>query len=156
MTDRDFFKYFSMLIGALVALAVVLFFLAGAIGGKSKLKNIQGASTDGKQVAERIKPVGEVTVASGNAVLNALIPAANAADGKSVYDKSCMACHAAGVAGAPKLGDKAAWAPRIKQGMDVLYATALKGKGAMPPKGTYAGPDADVKAAVDYMVSHSK
>jgi len=154
MTDRDFFKYFSMLIGALVALAVVLFFIAGAIGGKPK--HAQSVSANGKQVAERIKPVGEVTVASGNAVLNALIPAANAADGKSVYDKSCMACHAAGVAGAPKLGDKAAWAPRIKQGMDVLYATALKGKGAMPPKGTYAGPDADVKAAVDYMVDKSK
>ena len=154
MTDRDFFKYFSMLIGALVALAVVLFFLAGAIGGKPK--NVQSASANGKQVAERIKPVGEVTVASGNAVLNALIPTANAADGKSVYDKSCMACHAAGVAGAPKLGDKAAWAPRIKQGMDVLYANSIKGKGAMPPKGTYAGPEADVKAAVDYMVGQSK
>jgi cytochrome c5 len=154
MTDRDFFKYFSMLIGALVALAVVLFFLAGAIGGKSK--NAQSASTDTKQVAERIKPVGEVTVASGNAVLNALIPAANAADGKAVYEKACVACHASGVAGAPKLGDKAAWAPRIKQGMDALYATSIKGKGAMPPKGTHAGPDSEVKAAVDYMVSKSK
>jgi len=154
MTDRDFFKYFSMLIGALVALAVVLFFLAGTIGGKSK--HVQTASADNKQVAQRIKPVGEVTVASGNAVLNALIPAANAADGKTIYDKACHVCHAAGVAGAPKLGDKAAWAPRIKQGMDTLYMHAIKGKGAMPPKGTWAGPDAEVKAAVDYMVEKSK
>ena len=64
-----------------------------------------------------------------------------------------MLCHAAGVAGAPRAGDKAAWAPRIHTGIDHLYMSALKGKGAMPPKGgNVALPDADVKAAVDYMV----
>ena len=77
----------------------------------------------------------------------------NSANGKAVYDKACMVCHAAGVAGAPKSGDKAAWAPRLKAGMDTLYASAIKGKGAMPPKGgNTALPDGDVKAAVDYMV----
>lgn len=84
-------------------------------------------------------------------------PAAGAGNGKSVYDKACAACHASGVAGAPKAGDKAAWAPRLKGGNDALYATALKGKGAMPPKGgNMALADADVKAAVDYMVSLAK
>lgn len=64
-----------------------------------------------------------------------------------------MACHAAGVAGAPKTGVKAAWAPRIKSGVDALYNAALKGKGAMPPKGGQMQlADADVKAAVDYMI----
>ena len=68
-----------------------------------------------------------------------------------------MVCHAAGVANAPKLGDKAAWEPRIKTGMDTLYASVLKGKGAMPPKGTaMASSDADIKAAVDYMVGTAK
>lgn len=68
-----------------------------------------------------------------------------------------MACHAAGVAGAPKLGDKVAWAPRIKLGTPVLYQSALKGKNAMPAKGGQAGlADADVKAAVDYMIGKSK
>jgi cytochrome c5 len=76
--------------------------------------------------------------------------------GKKVYDQVCAACHAAGVAGAPKLGDKAAWAPRLKEGMDAVHAFALKGKGVMPPKGGYAGPDADVIAAVDYMANASK
>ncbi len=72
------------------------------------------------------------------------------ADGKKVYDTTCMACHATGAAGAPKMGDKAAWAPRIKTGNDALYASALKGKAAMPPKGGNAGlSDAEVKAAVD-------
>jgi cytochrome c5 len=72
-----------------------------------------------------------------------------------------MACHAAGVAGAPKLGDKAAWAPRIAQGADTLHTHAIKGfqgkAGMMPPKGGNMGAkDEDVKAAVDYIVSQSK
>lgn len=65
-------------------------------------------------------------------------------------------CHAAGLAGAPKFGDKAAWAPRLAQGKAKLYESALHGKNAMPPKGTYAGSDDDVKAAVDYMAAAAK
>jgi cytochrome c5 len=80
-----------------------------------------------------------------------------AVDGKKVYDTTCMACHATGVANAPKVGDKAAWAPRVKQGMDTLIADAIKGKGAMPPKGgNMALSDPEVRAAVEYMVSQSK
>jgi cytochrome c5 len=79
--------------------------------------------------------------------------AADSGAGKSTYDKACTVCHAPGVAGAPKTGDKDAWAPRLKQGVNALYEAALKGKGAMPPKGgNTALPDADVKAAVDFMV----
>jgi cytochrome c oxidase subunit II len=78
-------------------------------------------------------------------------------DGKTTYDTACMACHATGAAGAPKLGDKAAWAPRLKQGTGALHAAALKGKGAMPPKGgNTALSDDAVKAAVDYMISSVK
>lgn len=154
MSDREFLKYFAGIIGALAALTVVLIISANIIGAKPKT---QRAAVNGQQIAERIKPVGEVTLASSNPVVNALIPAAHAAaDGKSVYEKSCKVCHDAGVAGAPKMGDKAAWAPRLKPGMDAVYANSLKGKGAMPPKGTYTGPDADVKAAVDYMVKASQ
>jgi cytochrome c5 len=81
-----------------------------------------------------------------------------AAGGKDLYEKTCKTCHATGVAGAPKLGDKAAWAPRIKAGNEAMYNTALKGKGAMPPKGTAPATttDAEIKATVDYMVSQSK
>ncbi|MCL4470586.1 MAG: c-type cytochrome [Gammaproteobacteria bacterium] len=80
-----------------------------------------------------------------------------AADGKAVYDASCAACHATGAAGAKKVGDKAAWAAPIKSGKDALYTIALKGKGAMPAKGGNASlSDADVKAAVDYMIAQSK
>jgi cytochrome c5 len=80
-----------------------------------------------------------------------------AADGKAIYDKICFACHAQSVAGSPPLGDKAAWAPRIKQGTDAMVQTVIKGKGAMPPKaGNPALTDAEIRAAVDFMVSQSK
>ena len=65
-------------------------------------------------------------------------------------------CHVAGVAGAPKHGDKAAWAPRVGAGLDALTATVIKGKGAMPPKGGSAASDAEIKAAVQYMLDAVK
>ena len=78
-------------------------------------------------------------------------------EGKAVYDQTCHVCHATGLAGSPKFGDKAAWAPRIATGMDKLYNAALHGLNAMPPKGgNTALTDAQVKAAVDYMVSAAK
>jgi cytochrome c5 len=80
-----------------------------------------------------------------------------AADGKAVYEATCAACHATGAAGAPKFGDKAAWAPRIKTGAPALHTSALKGKGVMPAKGGNGSlSDADVIAAVDYMVNQVK
>ncbi len=171
MTDRAFLKSFAGLLGALVALTVVIFIVAQIVGGKSSKVE---ATTDSKAVAERIKPVGEVTVGmaepakavevSSNPVMEAIIPSAHAATtdkGKTVYETTCVACHAAGVAGAPKFGDKAAWAPRIAQGMDTLHNHAIKGfqgkSGMMPPKGgNMSLSDADVMAAVDYMVSNAK
>jgi cytochrome c5 len=120
-------------------------------------------------VAQRLKPVGDAVVgevppelaATGGAKpapTNAIqIAAAGGADaGKKLYDTVCSACHAAGIAGAPKTADKAAWKPRIARGKDALYNSALHGKNAMPPKGGASAPDADVKAAVDYLVSQSK
>jgi cytochrome c5 len=80
-----------------------------------------------------------------------------AADGKAVYDKTCVACHAAGVANAPKLGDKAAWAPRIATGKDAMFASVISGKGAMPPKaGAPDLKDDEIKAAIDFMLATVK
>ncbi len=94
------------------------------------------------------------------AVVAALaVPAASAlaADGKSVYDSTCVACHATGVANAPKFGDKAAWAPRVATGVDALVKSVVAGKGAMPPKaGNAALAEGDIKAAVQYMVGAAK
>ena len=89
----------------------------------------------------------------------AAAPAATggAADGKGVYEKTCAVCHATGLAGAPKFGDKAAWAPRIATGINTLHNSALHGKNAMPPKGgNLALTDTDVAAAVDYMAAAAK
>jgi cytochrome c5 len=88
-------------------------------------------------------------------------PAAKAAalsvDGKKVYEATCIACHSTGVANAPKFGDKAAWAPHLHHGVAELYQSALQGKAAMPPKGgNLTLSDAEVRAAVDYMVSAVK
>jgi cytochrome c5 len=82
---------------------------------------------------------------------------AGAANGKAVYDETCHVCHATGLAGSPKFGDKAAWAPRIATGIDALHKAAISGLNAMPPRGGNASlSDAQVKAAVDYMVSAAK
>lgn len=94
-----------------------------------------------------------LTVATG---LLSISSTSFAADGKAIYDATCAACHTSGAAGAPKLGDKAAWAPRVKD-VAALNASAIKGKGVMPAKGGNANlSDADVTAAVAYMVSQSK
>jgi cytochrome c5 len=118
-------------------------------------------------ISKRLKPVGEVVVDASQPkpapaapvvvaaapAPGAAAPAADSGKGKSVFDSACTACHTAGVAGAPKAGDKAAWAPRLKTGVAALYTSALKGKNAMPPKGgNLSLADADVKAAVDYLV----
>ncbi|MDB0573866.1 c-type cytochrome [Ralstonia solanacearum] len=84
------------------------------------------------------------------------VEAKPAVSGAVVYEHSCAACHATGVAGAPRLGWTADWERRLAGGIEPLYRTALSGKGAMPPKGTYAGPDSEVLAAVDYMVNAAK
>lgn len=76
--------------------------------------------------------------------------------GEALYKQACQVCHAAGVAGAPKFGDKAAWALRMKNGMEPMYAIAISGKGAMPPRGGTTASDADLHAAVDYMAAAAK
>jgi cytochrome c5 len=103
-------------------------------------------------------PTAAAAAAAAAPVAVAAVAAAAASSdaGKKLYDTNCMACHAAGVAGAPKFGDKAVWAPRIATGMDTLYASAIKGKNAMPAKGGSGASDDDVKAAVQYMVAAAK
>jgi len=155
-----------------VALVIGIILLAQfAVGIYSSRLAKDDPSMSAEAVAKRLAPVAKVEV-DPNAPAPAAAPApvavaavaAPAADtkaapagGKATYDTVCAVCHGAGVAGAPKLGDKAAWAPRLKGGLDALHASALKGKGAMPPKGGNASLSDDaVKAAVDYMAAAAK
>ncbi|MEQ1774471.1 MAG: c-type cytochrome [Burkholderiales bacterium] len=171
--DSGLIKTPTQLIVVIVLAFVVpiaaIFTIIHFVTGDSKSRATPAMSD--KAVAERIKPVGNtpdiekgpsplvpapapVVTAAASGADSAAAPAAN---GKSVYDASCQACHGAGVAGAPKLGDKTAWAPRIGTGVATLQTSAIKGKNAMPPKGgNLSLSDADVKAAVDYMVAQSK
>lgn len=124
---------------------------------------VVSAESLAEQVAPRIERAGSVCV-QGDPCAKEMAQASssNGGGGDSVdpegtYKTYCHTCHAAGVAGAPKFGNKADWAPRIEKGMDILHQHAINGFNAMPPKGTCAScSDADVKATVDYMVNAAK
>lgn len=114
-----------------------------------------------KAIADRIKPAGEVCVEGDAACAGAAVAAGGAPkSGDQVYNASCMACHATGAGGAPVMGDKAAWKPRIAQGMDTLHKHAIEGftnVGMMPAKGLcMTCSDDEVMAAVDFIVKGSK
>lgn len=111
-----------------------------------------------QSVAARIQPVGKWDPTAPVETAAPVAPAAaGPADPKKVYETVCVACHAQSVAGSPKLGDKAAWAPRIQAGVDSMVKSVVGGKGAMPPKGGNAAlSEADIRGVVQYMVSQSK
>jgi cytochrome c5 len=114
-----------------------------------------------KSVEQRIRPVGEIVKFDGApppvAAAAVTTVALKAKSGEEVYNGACVACHGAGIAGAPKTGDKALWAPRIAQGASTLYKHAIEGFKAMPAKGGQAAlSDDEVKAAVDYQIAKSK
>jgi len=140
-----------VLLSFIVPVAAILLLVKLITGGMNAEQDSSAMSEDA--IASRLRPVGTVNVVS--ATQQQAGSAANG--GEALFNSVCMACHGAGLAGAPKVGDKAAWQPRIAQGIDVLYVSALKGKNAMPPKGGAANAsDADIKAAVDILVSKAK
>jgi cytochrome c5 len=160
--DRKFFDTFMLILGILAAITIGLMVLAGMISDRtSKVSH----GTDPRKLEEtlsRIAPVARVAVAGkDNSALEVPAAAATTAavdmPGEQVYQQVCTACHGAAVAGAPKTGDKAVWAPRIAQGADTLHKHALEGfqgkAGYMPPKGGRTDlSDQSVINAVDYMV----
>ena len=140
-----------------IARAVV--YMTAAAGGKFA----EPAAASVVPVADAATPAGPTaSVVAALAAANTTSPAAavkvaaTSGAGEALYKQACVACHAAGVAGSPKFGDKEAWAPRIKTGLDMLTTSAIKGKGAMPPKGGSAASEADIRSAVEYMVNAAK
>jgi cytochrome c5 len=132
-------------------------YMTTAAGGKFAEPTAAPAATPAAATAAPAAAVvAATTVAPAVPVAPAKVAAAGSGAGEALYKQVCVACHATGVAGSPKFGDKTAWAPRIKTGLDALYQSALHGKNAMPPKGGSAAPDADVRSAVEYMVNAAK
>ncbi|HRA42683.1 MAG TPA: cytochrome c5 family protein [Gammaproteobacteria bacterium] len=113
-------------------------------------------SLDEKAIIQRIHPEGEVTIEAGSAMV-VETPKVILDVGQQHYEQVCHICHGTGLAGAPKFGDKADWAPRIADGMATMVKRAIEGYRAMPPKGTCTNcSDDDIKKTVEYMVSHSQ
>ncbi len=165
--DDHFFNVFSVVIGLLVAITIGIFVLA-RFTGHDHQGQYAGLDARGQaRIAERIAPVGEVAVAGQDNTALAIQsddPSQTAAalplpaDGVATYDAVCATCHNAGIAGAPKAGDKGAWAPRLAQGKDTLYKHAIEGyqgaKGVMPARGGRSDLTDDlVKQAVDHLLA---
>lgn len=149
--DKTLATTFIGVLGVLVVIAFAFYLIAHFV---VKNDGIDGENVQATQVAdENIKPVGAVTVADQS---GASAAAAGPRSGTDIYNAVCMACHATGAAGAPKVGDKAAWTPRFAQGVDTLDSHAINGIRAMPPKGTCADcSDDEMKAAVAYMLNET-
>lgn len=151
MSDATFGKVFAGTLAGMVALTIFLIVLAHAVGGAPVASDVQQMATDEVTLA-RTAPAGSVAVGDVSDQASAAEPA-EALSGEQVYQSACAACHAAGIAGAPKTGDTAMWEPRMAQGDDVLYDHAINGFNAMPAKGGNVSlSDDSVKAAVDYMI----
>jgi len=170
--DTHFINMFSVVIGVLVALAIVFFVVARSIGGAAEAKATIGEPDYYRSVEARVAPVAQEAVAGQNNAALEIKPLGGATaqagggssglamptSGKDLFDQTCSACHGAGIAGAPKAGDKTAWAPHIAKGLPTLYDHALHGftgsMGTMPAKGGRTDvPDPMVEQAVNYMVS---
>ncbi len=149
-------QFLIALVAALIPVLLVAFLLfkyiiaimATHVGGVAP----QAAALE---IAQRLKPVGEVAIGEAKPDVGGVV------DGKKIWEGLCQACHATGVLGAPKAGDKAAWGPRIAQGEETLFKHALGGftgkAGTMPPRGgNPALSDDEVKAAAKYMIGLAK
>jgi cytochrome c5 len=165
--DTQFFNVFSVVLGLLVAFAILVFALARYVGKHEQNEQLRSDPMLEQSVAGRISPPARVAVAGQDNSALKIAPVSTAAftavavvleNGVEVYETACRTCHKPpGLVGAPPFGDAAAWRPRIAQGKATLYEHAIKGftgkTGTMPAKGghTYVSDDL-VKEAVDHMV----
>jgi len=169
--DTHFINIFSLVIGVLIAIAIAIFVLARNVASHTQEQQVLVEAQYLKSVSGRIQPFSHEAVAGQDNSALAIKADTGAAatggtaaipkDGAAVFQQTCSACHGTGIAGAPKAGDHAAWAPRIAKGKDVLYQHALQGfqgtAGVMPPKGGRVDlPDDLIKAAVDHMLDMAK
>jgi cytochrome c5 len=165
--DSQFINNFSLVLGILVTIAILLLVLARAVAARTQAVEIYDDSTYVATVDAATEPFAREAVAGQDNSAMAIKAPAGAGPsvalavpktGKELFESVCTSCHGAGIAGAPKAGDKAAWGPRIAEGKAALYTHALGGftgkSGVMPPKGGRTDlPDDLIKQGVDYLVS---
>ena len=160
-SDSHFFNSFGVVLGILILFAVILVGVTRSIGAENQRAHVLLDPLRLQGVQENISPFAHVAIAGkDNSALAGAKVGAPVADlpttGEMAFQKVCSACHSSGVNGAPKMGDHAAWGPRLAQGNETLYKDAIGGKGNMPPKGGTSWPDATIRMTVDYMVSLNK
>lgn len=163
-TDKHFFDLFMVVIGGLIGVTFGLFILSNYIAGKTQEVYVLQDEPYQDQVASNILPIAAVAL-DGDEIEDAgevatAEPVAEVMSGPQVYNQACLACHGAGVGGAPVVGDAAAWTSRIAQGTDVLSTHVIEGytgsAGYMPPKGGRMDlSDEEILAAMTYMVEES-
>jgi cytochrome c5 len=168
--DSQFFNVFSLVIGILVAIALVLMGVARAIGRNTQSEHVVQDAKYIASVEQNIAPLARVAVAGQDNTALAIVEKnpdavtvalAVPEDGPSLYKAACTSCHDQGIGGAPKTGDKGAWGPRIAQGKATLYKHAIEGytgkAGVMPPKGGRIDIGDDlIKLGVDYLVEQAQ
>lgn len=133
-----------------IGVAVVLIAIIYPLTNKS-FNSAANSGAGADEAEARIQPVAKFELAKAEAA-----PSGALKDGPTVFNTVCGACHNTGAAGAPKVDDKGAWAPRVAQGKEALYKSALGGKNAMPARGGTTLSDAEIKGAVDYILSKVK
>jgi cytochrome c5 len=169
-SDSKFIDSFMVVLGILVLIAVAIYFLAASMATRTEFADLRDDPRFAQRVEERIAPIGQVAIAGqdnvgirdpgGVAPPQMEAPPREAMallEPRDVYMSACTACHGPGIAGAPRTGDAAAWAPRLEQGMDTLVTHAIEGfqgeAGYMPPRGGHPNlTDEQVRDAVQFMV----
>jgi cytochrome c5 len=167
--DKHFFDTFMLVLGILVAVAFALYILARIVAANTQEAHVLIDPAAMAATNARLQPVALLAVSGqDNSAVEAAAPppaapavAAAPMTGEAVYNMACVACHGQGIGGAPVFGDKAAWAPRIAKGMDLLHQHSIQGfqgqAGFMPPKGGRVDlADESIINAVDHMVSAAR
>ncbi|MEM9208479.1 MAG: c-type cytochrome [Pseudomonadota bacterium] len=163
--DQKFFDLYSLTLGILALVGLAIFVFAARVSDMTQGLYTADAEEYQQQVAERLRPIGQVFLPGEEQTANApqvttvaaSEPVATTLSGPQVYNEACLACHGAGIAGAPMLTDAENWAPRIAQGLETLRSHAIQGyngsAGYMPPKGGRLDlSDDEIYAAIDYMI----
>jgi cytochrome c5 len=158
--DQHFFDTFLLVIGILAALAMGAYWIADDIAQATPGAYDRGGAVQERLIDQRLAPVGDVQIAGNIATQMAVAKPAETSgppkSGKEIWEGTCSACHSTGVLGAPRIGDKSAWGPRLTEGLKTLEDHALHGFKQMPAKGNNTAlSDAEVIKAMEYMIGKS-